>query len=397
MVSTLDQLDWVLGPAGRAVLAELPAGEITPAEVLRLGAALRRRHPPELVAAAFVLHDLRLRARAKFARADEMVFTRAGLEQASAERVARHRAERFRDTRRLADLCTGIGGDLIALAAVAPALAVDRDPLHLRMAVANAAVYGVEAAVEPALADARDADLRAVDAVFVDPARRDERGRGGPARSEPPLSWCFDLAARVPQVGIKAAPGVDLATVPSGWEVEFVADGRELKEAALWSPPLATTPRRATILGEDVSTLVPVPGDPVAVAPPGAYLLDPNPAVTRAGLVEDLARTLGAWKIDDRIAFLCADRPMTTPFARTHQVLESLPWHPKTIATRLRDLGVGAVDIRRRGLPGDVDAVRRRLQLRGDRRATLVMTRYEDRPWCFVCVEPEPMERNDRG
>ncbi|MDP9363647.1 MAG: class I SAM-dependent methyltransferase, partial [Chloroflexota bacterium] len=122
MVASLDQLDWLLGPAGRAVLADLPPGELTPQQVLRLGGTLRRNHPPDRVAAAFALHDLRLRARAKFARADEMVFTRAGLEQASAEAVARHRAVRFRGVGRLADLCTGIGGDLIALAGVAPTL-----------------------------------------------------------------------------------------------------------------------------------------------------------------------------------------------------------------------------------------------------------------------------------
>lgn len=386
MVSSLDQLDALLSPAGQALLARLPDVELPPAEVLRLGDELRRAHPAEVVAAAFTLHALRRRARAKFARADEMVFTRAGLEQASAEHVARHRAVRFRGSRRLADLCTGIGGDLIALAAQAPTLAVDRAPLHLRMAAINAGVYGRGAAVTAWLGDVRAAPLAGVDAAFVDPARRDVAGRSGPFRSEPPLDWCFDLADSVPAVGIKAAPGLDLDRVPRGWEIEFVADDRELKEAVLWSPALATVPRRATILpaGE---ALLPVPGDPVPIAPPGTFLLDPNPAVTRAGLVEDLARTLGAWKIDDRIAFLCTDHPATTPFARTLRIVASLPWHPKRIAARLRELEIGAVDIRRRGLAGDVAAIRRRLGLRGGGRATLVMTRVEDRPWCFVCAD----------
>ena len=137
-------------------------------------------------------------------------------------------------------------------------------------------------------------------------------------------------------------------------------------------------------------TLVAEPGGPVPLRAPGEYLLDPNPAVTRAGLVEDLARTLGgdAAKIDPQIAFLTLDRHVDTPFARTLRVLESAPWHEKEFARRLRDLGIGAVDIRRRGLAGDVDQIRRRLKLAGKDRATLVITRVDDKPWGIICTGP---------
>jgi hypothetical protein len=69
-------------------------------------------------------------------------------------------------------------------------------------------------------------------------------------------------------------------------------------------------------------------------------------------------------------------------------VLESAPWHEKEFARRLRDLGIGAVDIRRRGLAGDVDQIRRRLKLAGKARATLVITRVDDKPWGIICTEP---------
>jgi hypothetical protein len=177
--------------------------------------------------------------------------------------------------------------------------------------------------------------------------------------------------------------------VPPGWEAEFVAVGPDLKEAVLWSPAAAGAATRATVLvGGARHTLLPEPDDDVAVGEPGEYLLDPNPAVTRAGLVVELARSVGAWKIDERIAFLAADTPVTTPFARTLRVLDSGPWREKELAGRLRALDVGAVDVRRRGLAGDVDVLRRRLALRGSRRATLVMTRARDRPWALVCFDP---------
>ena len=142
------------------------------------------------------------------------------------------------------------------------------------------------------------------------------------------------------------------------------------------------------------ATLVAEPGDQVPLRAPGEYLLDPNPAVTRAGLVEDLARTLGGdvAKIDPQIAFLTLDRPVETPFARTLRVLESAPWNEKQFARRLRDLGIGAVDIRRRGLAGDVDQIRRRLKLAGNDRATLVITRVGDKPWGVICTDRTPSE-----
>lgn len=377
-------IEALLLPPGQALLAELASADDL--ESMRLAATLRRRYPGDLVAAALTQTELRRAAAAKFSRAAEMFFTRPGLEQASAEIVARHRALRFAGTGLMADLCTGIGGDLIALAAAHDVLAVDSDAVHLRIAQLNAEAYRVAGKVTARLADVRTVDLSGVDAAFVDPARRLGERRLPTGESEPPLSWCLGLAEAVPAVAVKLAPGVDRGAVPPGWELEFVADRRELKEATAWSPALATTTRRATVLPAG-DTLVVRDGDPIRVGEPGEYLLDPNPAVTRAGLVAELARATGTWQIDEHIAFLAADAPVQTPFARTLRVIESAPWKEKALAGRLAALGFGAVDIRRRGLAGNVEQLHRRLKLRGGAKATLVMTRKQGRPWSLVCVD----------
>jgi hypothetical protein len=419
----------LLSAPGRKILARLAAADRAAVNAfgggpavsgLALATSLRREYPAHLVAAAMAQRELRVAARAKFSRAAEMLFTRGGYEQSSSEAIARYRAGRFAAARRVADLCCGIGGDLIALAAGREALAVDRDEVHARLAVHNANVYGVAGQVRACVADVREIRLAGFDAVFIDPARRtDVRGDGsrrpGSGRfragvSEPPLDWCLALAGEVPAVCVKAAPGLPAELIPSAWEAEFIADGRDLKEAVLWSPTLATaTPgrRRATILPAAQTpgahtpaaqtpgaqtpaphTLVAQPGDPVPVRRPGEYLLDPNPAVTRAGLVEDLARLVGGWKIDPLIAFIAMDRDTSTPFARTLRVLDSAPWNEKRFARRLRELGIGAADIRRRGLAGDVDKIHRRLKLAGPHRATVVLTRAGDRPWGLICADP---------
>lgn len=378
------------GPDGQRLMTALRAERVDDDTALRLSRTLRARFPAPLVADGLTQQRLRDRAATKFTRAQDMLLTRDGVEQASGEAVARHRASRLATGDLVADLCCGIGGDLVALGAHGPVLGVDRDPVHAGMARHNAAVYAVADRVRVEVGDVRTTDLGPASTVFVDPARRSEHGRR--RDGEPPLDWCLGLVDRVPRVAVKAAPGLDRAVVPPGWEVEFVALGTDLKEAVLWSPALADSGSRATVLPGG-HTLRPAAGDPVPVGEPGEYLLDPNPAVTRAGLVAELARSLGARQIDERIAFLTLDAPVRTPFARTLRVLDSGPWREKDLAARLRALDVGAVDVRRRGLAGDVDLLRRRLRasggLAGTRRATLVMTRLRDRPWALVCVDPE--------
>lgn len=384
---TLGLLAALTEPDGRALLETVRDEDVTGNGVLALGTRLRQRYPPELVAAALGQQELRTRASAKFTRAADMFFTRAGWEQASAEIVSQHRSHRYRGSVRIADLCCGIGGDLVALAADAQVLAVDRDPVHLWMARQNARVYRVDGNVETRDVDVRNVDLSGVDAVFIDPARRSAAGRTRVGESEPPVDWCLELHSAVDRVGIKAAPGLPHDRVPVGWEMEFVAVDRDLKEAVLWSPGLATAATRATVLPAGDTMVARPGGDPVEVGDPLEFLLDPNPSVTRAGLVEDLARDLGAHKIDDRIAFLTSDAEVHSPFARTLRVLDSGPWNQKQLPERLRRLDIGAVDIRRRGLAGDVDALHRKLKLSGSRRATLVMTRARDRPWALICVD----------
>lgn len=279
-------------------------------------------------------------------------------------------------------------------------IAVDADLTSLEFARHNASVYAPAAEIGFACADVQRLPLSGgsggrlpgrygqIDAVFIDPARRDDRGRLAAGASHPPLDWCFRLTDSVPMVGIKAAPGLRRDRVPPAWETEFVAVGRALKEALLWSPALARAASRATVLpsGDTLTARADAPPPAVPLAQPGEFLFDPSPAVTRAGLVAELAHQVGAWQIDPMIAFLSCGEPVRTPFARTLRVLESAPWHEKQFARKLNELGIGSADIRRRGLAGDVTQIHRRLGLRGGGSATLVLTRVNDRPWGLICA-----------
>jgi hypothetical protein len=136
-------IDALLAPAGQALLDELAQNPPTRDTEIAVITRLRERYDPALVSAAVEQAALRVRAQSKFSHAARMYFTRAGLEQASSERMARHHARRYASFSRIADLCTGIGGDLIGLAADREVLAVDIDPVHARLSELNAAANGV--------------------------------------------------------------------------------------------------------------------------------------------------------------------------------------------------------------------------------------------------------------
>jgi SAM-dependent methyltransferase len=235
---SLERFEALLSPQGRELLERLDGEAVIPATALRAGVALRAEYPADLVVDALTLHELRIQAQAKFGRAGQMFFTRSGLEQASSEIVARYRARRYARARHVADLCCGIGGDLIALAERRSVLAADSDPLHLRMAQANAGVYGVAGNVRAVRANVRDVSFSSVDAVFIDPARRSGGRRMRAGESEPPLPWCVAVAGRVGAVGIKAAPGLPHDEVPAGWELVGDMEGVGTPSGASPGPSL---------------------------------------------------------------------------------------------------------------------------------------------------------------
>ena len=104
----------------------------------------------------------------------------------------------------------------------------------------------------------------------------------------------------------------------------------------------------------------------------------------------ELAADLGGWQIGPRIAFLSADHPLRSPFGRALRIEASLPFSLKKLTATLRDLDVGPVDVRRRGLAGDVEDIRRRLRTSGSRRAVVMMTRVVNMPWTLVCFDLDP-------
>ncbi len=111
----------LLTPQGMALLDRTPSVS-DDGEIVRVVSRLRAEgHDPGLVAAVLTQAKLRQKARGKFGDfAGRMLFTEAGLEQATRLAVAAQHAGRFAAAglRRVADLGCGIGGDAMAMAAL---------------------------------------------------------------------------------------------------------------------------------------------------------------------------------------------------------------------------------------------------------------------------------------
>ncbi|HSV67239.1 MAG TPA: methyltransferase domain-containing protein [Mycobacteriales bacterium] len=381
---------------GERVLAEVSAWGTGGASLLATVSVLRRSYPADLVAAAVTQVRLRDRGRAKFGPdAARMFFTPDGVEQATRTAVAAHRARRYADASRapgraldrVLDLCCGIGGDLIALARAGVTVqGLDHDPVTVEVARANAEVLGLADRVSVECGDVQRVELAGWPAAFCDPGRRGNGRRVfDPAAYSPPFDFLPVLAAAVPLTGAKVAPGIPHSLVPAGAEAEWVSDAGEVKEAALWWGGLATARRRATLLpgGHTITDT----GAIAATGPVGGYLVEPDGAVIRAGLVAEVAVTIGGRLIDPTIAYLTTDGPVRTPFATMYAVTDVLPFSLKRLRELLRRRGIGTVTVKKRGSAVDPVLLRRELRLSGDGHATVVLTRVAGAPTALL-VEP---------
>jgi SAM-dependent methyltransferase len=378
-----------LGTAeGRAVLGA--AAGLVDGDPLAAASHLRTQGvPAELAAVALTQAALRRRAAAKFGPdADAMLFTRAGLEQSTRGAVAARRARRLRaaGAGTVADLGCGIGADTIAFARAGLRVhAVDADPLTAAVAAANVAALGLADRVTVATGDATTVDLGGVDAVFCDPARRTAAGRRvfDPDGYSPPWEFVMGLPGRVPRTVLKLAPGIDHALVPAGAEAEWVSVGGDVVEAAFWCGPLASVPRRATLL--DKGGLTGTGAERAPVGPVRRYLYDPDGAVVRAHLVAEFAATVDGTLADPTIAYVYADAPTATPYGRCLEIVESLPFSLKRLRAALRAYGAGRLTIAKRGSAVDVDRLRRDLRAAGNTTMTVVLTRVAGAPTALLC------------
>ncbi|MBL4847445.1 MAG: hypothetical protein JKY65_18155 [Planctomycetes bacterium] len=353
--------------------------------------------------AAWLLDQANLRQRALKKLGPEgagLLFTQEALEQASHRAVSEWRFGRLRDAlgpaARVLEVGAATGGDTLALArAGLSVLAVELDPIRAGLLRWNVEAAGFTERVEVVEGDATGRSWPDMSAIYADPARRQEGRRtlsleeGSPRLSALRGIGCAELL-------VKAAPGLDPDEVPPALGLAFVSLRREVKEALLAGGSLrehfAAAPGegRAWILpgGHELRGPIDLPA---RTGPPGAYMFDPDPAVTRASLIRALGQELNAWQLDPRIAFLSGDTAQETPFARCYEVLESGPHRRKTLAAWVRKHEGSRVDVKQRGLRGDPNELARKLPTRkGGPPLTVFLAQTDQGPLAVLCKDAAP-------
>ncbi|MCV7029074.1 THUMP-like domain-containing protein [Mycobacterium sherrisii] len=384
-----EDVGYLRSESGAAALAAVAAYPLSDATRIADIAAVRARfgdRAPVLVETTL----LRRRALDKLGELGAVsgwLFTDEALQQATAAPVAAHRATRLAALGVVVhDATCSIGTEVAALrGAGARVLGSDLDPVRLMMADHNlgpgAALCRADA-LHPVTRDA---------VVVVDPARRQAgQRRFNPADYRPGLSQLIDCY-RGRDLVVKCAPGIDFDQVRRlgfDGEIEVTSYRGSVREACLWSAGLAEpgVRRRASVLDRGEQLADTEPGD-CGVRPAGRWIVDPDGAVVRAGLVRQYGARHGLWQLDPDIAYLSGDR--LPPGLRGFEVLERLEFDERRLRQELSRLDCGTLEILVRGLRVDPDALRRRLRPRGSQSLSVVLTRVGSGPaaraTAYVC------------
>lgn len=369
---TRADVTYLSSPAGTAALAEVAQRLLSESTRIADVAAVSARFG-EHAGALIETTLLRRRAVAKFADVDvsHWLFTDEALQQATAVAVARHRGRRLGPVA-VHDATCSIGTELAVLRETAECvLGSDIDDVRLAMAAHN-----LGAAVPLCRADAL-APISRDTVVLLDPARRTGgRRRFDPRSYVPALDAVLQVYRGRPTV-VKCAPGIDFDAVGRlgfDGEIEVSSYGGSVREACLWSHPLAEpgVRRRASVLDRD-EVLTDADPDDCGVGAPGRWIVDPDGAVVRAGLVRQYATRHGLWQIDPDIAYLTGDR--VPDGVRGFEILEQAPLREKALRQVLGAHECGPLEILVRGVDVDPDALRSRLRPTGSRPLSVVITR----------------------
>ena len=216
--------------------------------------------------------------------------------------------------------------------------------------------------------------------IVADPARRkDGRRITDPAKLIPPLP---DLLEAYPyaEMAVKCAPGIDYSQWPG--LVSVVSENGNVKEACLYTPGLDPAKREAVVIQPGFTErITDGAGEAVDVDTPRRFIVEPDGAVIRAGLVRHWAAKHDLAMLDPHIAFLTGDR--VPEHHSGFPFIEEVPL--KKLKPALQAHGAGALEILVRGVDVDPDQLRNKMKLKGSTPMAVVIARIGDTATAYLC------------
>ncbi len=270
--------------------------------------------------------------------------TELSAEQCTSDAVARLHLPLLRQGGTLLDMTCGLGIDVFAAAGVCSHVtAIDIDPDVAEAAAVNAAALGL-GNITVVNADSvewlRNSDSH-FDTIFIDPARRGDKGRRlfALADCKPDISTNLDMVmVHCDRLVIKASPMLDISAVMDelnmGCDIHIIGTKDECKEFVITLPGngliTAQTVGHANDLAfsradeerAEAKTGIPRQGD---------WLYEPYPAVVKSGAYKTVAERYGITKIDTNVHLYHSANCVTTFPGTMMRVIDVIPFSKKGI------------------------------------------------------------------
>ena len=406
MPISLDTWQWLLTPAGEALIEK--AGAVKETEVANIS-RLRKHHSAEQVQAAMSCAAARNKAHRKFPRQYKTLIADAqGLEQATSSCVGQYKASRFSDLAttplegrdsnkplRIADLCSGIGGDAIAFSqAGMNVTGIDCDESRAWMTDHNANCKTQTMDIDNWLDTFNSHDF---DAYHIDPQRRNTSGRIWQLQNcLPGPETLSRVIKHIPSGAIKLGPGVDrddaAEQLPQG-DLEFISENGQLVQAIWWTGVFASGTRRATCLYNSKQNEQPshirdskpatltLQGHPKypPVDEPQQYVFTYDSSVERAELTATLCEQLEVKSLHPKSGLLTSNQLINSPWLTAFELIEQMPWREPRIKKWLQQHDAGIVEIKTRGKVVNPDHIQKQLRGTGPKPFTLFIQRFDQK------------------
>ncbi|MBN9504080.1 MAG: hypothetical protein BGO01_20055 [Armatimonadetes bacterium 55-13] len=334
-------------------------------------AAVAKKTSDEAARWAFTQWTLRQKAAAKFKNASQMLFDREGLEMATHERMAAYNASLFPASAHVFDLTAGIGADLIALAQRGPSTGVEVSPERAELARHN--LDANRQTAEILIGDGLERIPASSEYIFADPARR-EGGRRtlDPSQFAPNPSLIAERFKDAKRVVFKLSPMLPDSFLESlGDDIRFVSFGGECREV-LVSFGSEVNPTRKAVQVESGEELEEA-GDPIQTETPNEYLYEADPAAIRAHTLGALADPFDLYALGDSNGYLTGPNEISSPWLRAYRVLYHGKADLKETKRELECLHSSTPVVKQRGADQDLEAMRKKLKLTGDRELCVIL------------------------
>ncbi len=363
---------------------------------------LRKKLPASRARLVCEQAALRHKARIKFPSQTDMFYTPVVLEQSTDEVVARYKARRFAGFESVADLCCGIGGDLLALREQAPVWGIEKDRSVAWFAAMNCRRAEAQRLGYPARVCVADASVWPVDRVaawHVDPDRRASGRKSLQLTAAQPSGHDIDrMLAENPHGAIKLAPA---SGIPPEWtahaELEWISHRRECRQLVAWFGKLAKHPgqRLATkcVSDGDFASFSGTPGKNHRITPQvGKFVYEPDPAILAAGLAGALADELDLSFLREGGSYLTSHRQVKHPIISGFRVLEVFAWNRRRLKSYLEQHQLDVREVKQRATSVEPQDWLKELRRGEGTPVSLIVTRVHDGRVVLVCQRLEGSE-----